>query len=168
MKNKFFIKTVCSSIAIGLSVAWLFLSGCKPERLSHELPESPKTDGIRILENIVYHTIDKNNDNKYEGLTAEIRVKILKEGFYTIEGVLEKNSKVIANQPVFEYSMNTSQIAGDKPGIHTVVLAFSGEQILRSKKDGPYNLTVVVIDQLSFAVRRFATPAYDSDSFGEY
>ena len=168
MKNIYFIKTVCSFFAISLSVAMLFCSGCKSVGLSPELPESPKIDGIRILEKVVYHKIDKNNDNKYEGLSAEIRIQIIKEGFYTITGVLEKDSKVIANQPAFEYSMKTSQIVGNKPGIHRVILVFSGEEILRSKKNGPYKVTVVALDQHSFAMRRFATPAYDSDSFGEY
>ncbi len=166
MKNRYANKLIC--LLISLSVAVLFLSGCKSERISHALPESPKTDRIVILEHIVYHAIDSNNDGKYEALSAELKVQIIKKGFYIITGVLEKDDKLIASQPCFECSMPTEETVGDAPGIHLVKLVFSGEEILRSGENGPYELEVVALDQLSFAVRRFTTPVYENDLFGEY
>jgi len=166
MKNRH--ANILIFLLIILSAAVLFFSECKSEEISHALPESPKIDGIMILEHIGYHTIDSDNDGKYEALSAELKVRITKKGFYSITGRLEKNGKTIANQPWFECSIPTEQIVGDAPGLHTVELAFSGEQILRSGESGPYELEVVAIDQPSFAVRRFTTPVFERNTFGEY
>ena len=81
---------------------------------------------------------DTDNDGLYNSLTAEIFLDVREEMFFTFEGSLYADAKLIAK-------VYRSVSLGN--GMNTVALAFEGKKIQQSEFDGPYTLSVVVYDQ---------------------
>lgn len=121
---------------------------------------------LRITDSYSFAPVDDDGNGIFDALVAKIDVEVLTPGFYTVTGMLMKNGKTISDQPAFEHAQPTQVFIGDELGIHTATLVFSGEQIFRSGKNGPYELEVVAIGS-DFDAKIVTTPAYDHTLFGE-
>ncbi|MCI5148065.1 MAG: hypothetical protein D3916_01425 [Candidatus Electrothrix sp. MAN1_4] len=121
---------------------------------------------LRITDSYSFAPVDDDGNGIFDALVAKIDVEVLTPGFYTVTGMLMKNGKTISDQPAFEHAQPTQVFIGDALGIHTATLVFSGEQIFRSGKNGPYELEVVAIGS-DFDAKIVTTPAYDHTLFGE-
>ena len=122
---------------------------------------------IHITDTVLFNTVDTNGDGIYDALIADVNVEVLTEGFYTVSGVLKKDGETVSNQPAYEHQQSTQVIIGDQLGMHTATLRFSGEEIFRSKENGPYELMVSTLSNETVEKKTVATPAYDYTDFGE-
>lgn len=121
---------------------------------------------VKIGKVTQYRPSGKETHEIFDVLTVSVEVDIRTAGFYTVTGLLTQDGEIVSNQPSFEYTMPVRVTIGDQPGIHPVVLSFSGEQILRSGKDGPYELVITVMGS-AFDQKTITTPAYRHTLFGE-
>jgi len=149
------------------------LTGCS-ERAP--VPVSPGSDpsgsialaqSIRFTGEVAYQTVDANLDGYYEGLVAQVAVELVDGGEFLILGVLEKEGLPVASRPAYESVLSSEARISAGSGITTVAIAFSGEQILQSGQDGPYDLILDAIGDKSHANTAIQTPAYDHTRFAE-
>lgn len=122
---------------------------------------------IRFTGEVVFQTVDANLDGFYERLVAEVEVELLAGGEFTILGTLEIEGRHIANRPAYESMLFSDAHISAAPGITTAVIAFSGEQILQSGEDGPFDLILHAIGEESHANLTIQTPAFDHIQFAE-
>ena len=129
--------------------------------------ERSKESDIKFTGNVTYRTVDKNGDGIAEQLAADVEVEILTAGEYTVVGRLKKGGQMIANRPNFDSMLFSKAPLNGAPGLHSVSLTFSGEQIFQSGTDGPYDLALVAVGASSHAKVTVPTPAYSHTQFGE-
>ena len=72
--------------------------------------------------------LQQDGDGLFEAAVAQVQVQVLVAGDYSLVGVLEKDGRAVSHRPSWES-------AGES-------LAFSGEEIFLSGKDGPYHLVL--------------------------
>ncbi|MDL2269383.1 hypothetical protein LJC71_06330 [Desulfosarcina sp. OttesenSCG-928-A07] len=125
---------------------------------------------MRIMDEIVFAPVDEDGDGLFDALIVRVDVEILYAGFYSITGVLRKNGEIVADKPVFDGPAVPDGGAADPygPGIHTLSICFSGDQILRSGENGPYDLEITAFDPALAGQKTVVTPVYDHLSFGEF
>jgi hypothetical protein len=115
-----------------------------------------------------FSTVDENDDGLAEAVIAEVEVEILTAGKYSFLGSLKKNGRNIANIPFFESANFSNAHLNEDPGLYTIFLRFSGEQIFRTSENGPYQLELFAFGENSDAVAPPAfTEAYDYRQFSE-
>ncbi|AZZ94120.1 hypothetical protein EUZ85_26735 [Hahella sp. KA22] len=123
---------------------------------------------LSIPGDVDYVTPDSNSDGAYEALIANVRVDVNRAGVYLVMATLNKDGEVVANMPEFESMKFTQDTLGNAPGTYTAELKFSGEQILRAGKNGPYDVKVIAFAEGSTPVQAMLpTPAYAYTQFGE-
>ncbi|RKZ44344.1 MAG: hypothetical protein DRR16_26960 [Candidatus Parabeggiatoa sp. nov. 3] len=136
-------------------------------RVSQKHTENAAMDiqGIQFTGNVSFNLLDEDNDNLIEAVDADVEVKILKAGNYSIDGILRKNGQLIADQPAFNRAILSQATITESPGIYTISLRFSGEQIFQSGQNGPYELVLYTVSNATTLT--VPTPAYDHTYFGE-
>ena len=120
---------------------------------------------IRFTGNNTVRKVDDNGDGFAERLVADVEVEILTTGSYSIRGILKKDKQIIATTPTFSSGLWSGVIFNETPGIYTVSLSFSGEQIFRTGENGPYNLKLWTTNGEKLEI---VTPAYDHTQFSEF
>jgi hypothetical protein len=116
-----------------------------------------------------YSLLDNNGDGLVDQMAVDLEVDVADAGPFVLTGRLERDGNVVAIEPVFQSSTLTSAHLAAVPGLNTVRLEFSGERILRSGLDGPYDLKVqlVGLGPGNHATAVLQTPAFDPTQFGE-
>jgi hypothetical protein len=126
-------------------------------------------NNIKFTGNTTFNTVDDNGDGLAEAIIAVVEVEILVGGEYSFIGSLKKNGQNIANRPFFESAGFSNATLNEAPGFYTISLGFSGEQIYRSGKNGPYELELFAVGANGFfaiAPPTFTKP-YDYRKFSE-
>ena len=80
---------------------------------------------------------DTTGDGAFDALTITLALDIRKPGRYLIQGIVERSGRTIAQ-------VGESQDLA--LGTHRVVLQIPGSRLRRSRLDGPYALTVTIVD----------------------
>lgn len=122
---------------------------------------------IRFTGEVEFHPVDVNADGYYEGLEAVVELEIFKSGEYLILGTLEKGGRQIANRPAYESMLFSDANISAERGITSAPISFSGEQILLSGEDGPFELILHAIGDPGHASTTFQTPAFNHTQFAE-
>lgn len=130
-------------------------------------PSTPATTDIAFTGNATYDLLDDNLDGIAEALTVDVEVRLNTSGQYLILGTLEKGGQPIADLPVWEAVQPVSTTFDGIAGTYTVALQFSGEQILRSGEDGPYDLVLSAIGTNGSTSASLATPNHAHTIFAE-
>lgn len=123
---------------------------------------------IRFPNDITFRAVDEDSNGFAEALIADIPVELLTAGTYGFTGSLQKEGQAIAIAPAFSDTRLSSTTISEKPGIYTVPLKFSGEQIFQTGENGPYELKLMVGNQNGGTIVPSAfTEPYDYRQFGE-
>lgn len=132
-----------------------------------EVGPTPIEQTIRFTGEVEYVPVDANADGYYDTLEAHVEVEILQSGNFLVLGTLEKEGRHIANRPAYESMLFSSANISAQRGITTAAISFSGEQILLSGEDGPYELTLYAIGDPGHSSITVHTPAFDHTRFAE-
>jgi hypothetical protein len=151
----------------------LSLAGCSKEvplEATETLAQggmTPVAETVNFTGEVEYHPVDANADGYYERLEAVVKLEILKSGEYLILGTLEKDGKQIANRPAYESMLFSNANISAETGIATAAISFSGEQILLSGEDGPFDLVLHAIGDSGLTSITVQTPKFDHAQFAE-
>ncbi|NND64869.1 MAG: hypothetical protein HKM24_02790, partial [Gammaproteobacteria bacterium] len=114
-----------------------------------------------------FSTKDRDKDGLIEVLQARVPIRITENVPVVAIGVLKKNGEIIASRPNWNSSaLSQVQLSGDRIK-QTIKLDFSGEEIYRGKKNGPFDLEIYVTAGDSTTSNSFATRSYKFERFGE-
>lgn len=119
--------------------------------------------------NVAYSLLDVNADGIAEALVANVEVDILVAGTYFVDGYLMKGGTLVSDGPSWNTMRpNIGMEVSGNPGLHTIQLQFSGEEIFQSGLDGPYELDLTLSSAQTLENQiQSITPAYMSSQFGE-
>jgi predicted outer membrane repeat protein len=118
---------------------------------------------------ISWRLIDADGDGLADQLAADVEVELPEPGALALSGELERDGVLVANSPAFKTQTLTTALIDGVAGVNTVTLQFSGEQILRSGLNGPYDLNLVLksAGPWNHDTAVLSTPAFDRTQFGE-
>lgn len=128
-------------------------------------------NGAVFTGNYNTYGIDSNGDGIYNLLGADIEVNVIEAGDYSIVGVLRSSTGAV----ITSRSSDDSTIflgyflSASGPGLNTISLTFSGEDIYNSGADGVYTIELAILDENGLVIdrRTFKTSAYNHTEFGE-
>ncbi|GAA0356810.1 hypothetical protein GCM10009092_21310 [Bowmanella denitrificans] len=133
------------------------------------LVSAPEPEAMAVVAEAQFESIDDDANGVYEQLQARVMVDFPSGGFYFIQATLHKGGLLIANQSQFDDSRPVSlffDVAG--AGLHEVSLRFSGQQILDSGVDGPYEVRLQGVGPAGANLEVTAmSSALDHTTFGE-
>lgn len=133
------------------------------------LATKPEPELMAAVTDAEFEPIDADSNGVYEQLQARVMVDFPSGGFYFIQASLHKGELLVANQSRFDDSIPVSlffDVAG--AGLHEVSLRFSGQQILDSGIDGPYEVRLQAVGPAGASVEVTAmSPSLDHTTFGE-
>ena len=97
---------------------------------------------------------DRDNDNIYDGLTAQLNIKTACVGHYALSATLESAAgKLLSSSPIFEYtspiqdpSLSFTAAISDTP--RNIQVTFSGEDIRRAGASGVYSVKLMNMGQI--------------------
>jgi hypothetical protein len=147
--------------------------GC--ERRSE--PSSSKDDvttvvdpGARFTKNHAEAGVDTDGDGKYNFLSVEAEIEVVKSGNYGIYGSLMFNGREITSRPGFRSAAPSYFYLSSDSGTKTISLSFSGEDIYESRKSGKYIVELRLIDESGVRVDRalFETSNFNYTEFREF
>lgn len=90
------------------------------------------------------YTVDSDNNDFYNTLEIHTKITVKTPGYYFIIGWLYSAD----GELVTDYNLSQELTAGD----NEIILAFRGDYIFRSKKDGPYSLSANVSPGKDYSV----------------
>jgi hypothetical protein len=122
-----------------------------------------------VVNNAIFEPVDDDGDARFDKLKVTLPIAFAAAGFYNITALLQKNGSSVANRPANNDAREVAQLFNAPfAGTHDIELAFSGQQIFASKENGPYELSVSLVDSAANNVAVTATsPAYQYIDFGE-
>lgn len=108
--------------------------------------------------------IDTNNDGLSEYLNVYVGLSVARAGNYSVSGDLSFQDQIVAR---------ASNLVALGPGLHSVILQFSGNDIRTAQRSGPYTLRNVQVVDTQYGsipsqtlVNAWTTPAYNWQDFG--
>ncbi len=129
---------------------------------------TPAGGAVRFSGPASFSAQDLDSDGMAEGLLAELELEILEPGQYQVFGFLSVDDVLIASRPDFKSMHFSSQsLSALEPGKHSVRIRFSGEQILRSALDGPYQFHGYALGEKGSDLISLSSPAVLHTEFGE-
>jgi hypothetical protein len=129
---------------------------------------APGDGNLRFTGKADFELQDADSDGLFEALIVEPQFVTSAEDRFLIDGRLMKDSVVISNRPAWRCEVSTFDNLKVPPGSHTARLWFSGEEIYRSGKDGPYQVGAYAISGVGVEdTTGINTPAYSHAVFGE-
>ncbi len=115
--------------------------------------------------------IDSDGDGIYNLLGADIEINVLEAGDYSIVGTLKsKTGKVITSRGSNHSTIPLGYfLSASAPGLNTVSLTFSGEDIYNSGIDGVYTIELAILDENGLVIdsETVSTSSYSHTEFGE-
>ncbi|SEH65124.1 hypothetical protein SAMN05660691_00643 [Rheinheimera pacifica] len=133
------------------------------------LADTPQQATMSVQAEAVFEPLDQDSNDMFEQLQVRLSLDFPGAGFYFIQASLTKDGSLVANRTSDNDSRPVS-LFFDAPtaGSHEISLRFSGQQILESGVDGPYELNLQAVGPggLHFAVSA-VSPILDHRLFGE-
>lgn len=114
--------------------------------------------------------VDSDEDGKYNFLSVEAEIEVVKSGNYGIYGFLMFDGKEITSRPFARSEVLSYSYLSSGPAIQTITLDFSGEDIYESGKSGHYTIDLKLIDDESgdcIDTVSFETTNFSYTEFGE-
>lgn len=134
-------------------------------------PAMPRSQGnappFTFTGTVVFAPPETGAGGPHAALVADVQVRLTTAGRYSVLGTLQKEGAIIASRPRFESAHQSRAELEGRPGTYTISMRFSGEQIYRSGKSGPYELVLYAVGEASHATSRITTPPYRHTHFGE-
>jgi hypothetical protein len=103
-------------------------------------------------------------------LGADVGVQIVTEGIYTVIGSIEKDGSFITARALYTEPANWREYIGPAAAEYQVNPLFTGEEIFNRMIDGPFNMSLHIIDTSGAIIdsATFTTNNYSYTDFGEY
>jgi len=129
-----------------------------------------QTDGARFTGSFSEMLTDPEGDGIYNQLGADIGVEITIPGIYRVIGILQKGDKFITSRSYYTEPAIWSETFGPQVGNYEVHPLFSGEEIFGVGQNGPYEMSLIILDTVGtvVAVDTFSSAPYDFSNFGEF
>ncbi len=132
------------------------------------MPAMPAGRSIQFTGDVTFSTTKSSIEGIHSNVVAEIGVEILLPGQYLIHGELVADGQPVARRSWWSASMPSTALAAGPPGVTKVKLKFSGQEILESGVDGPWEMVALAAVRPDEVERVSAeTPAWEHQSFGE-
>jgi len=130
----------------------------------------PQVEGAAFTGNYSFYGIDSDGDGIYNSLAIDAEVNISIAGDYYVTGSLESSDTLITDSR-FYYSTIPNvhcALSVSEPGLETITLTLSGEDIYRSGIDGIYTADLFIGRNGSVVdYQSFDSPFYNHNEFGE-
>lgn len=112
---------------------------------------------------------DPNKDKKYDFISTQAEIKITKEGEYDIYGSVFFKGVEVTSRPFARSAARSHYYLSAKPGVETITLNFSGQDIYEERKNGKYTVEMIMIDASGDYIDRilFETPHFKYTDFRE-
>ncbi len=120
---------------------------------------------IRFTGNVKFDTRSWDEDEHVNQLVAVAEIEVLVSGEHTLLGGLFHEDEPVATRTFWRAVKPPGTTVSGGPGEYRVRFRFSGEEIYKSGKDGPWELRVRLAD--SDTELRTETPEFDHEDFGE-
>ncbi|OGU61697.1 MAG: hypothetical protein A3K31_15280 [Ignavibacteria bacterium RIFOXYA12_FULL_35_25] len=129
-----------------------------------------QTDGARFTGSYSELPIDSDGDGIFNQLGATVGVEITIPGMYRVTGVLQKGDTLITSRSAFTDPSIWSETFGPQMGNYEVNPVFSGEEIFNITQNGPYEMSLIIMDSTGViaAADTFSSAPYDFSNFGEF
>ncbi len=133
-----------------------------------QMPRMPAGRALKFTGDVTFSTADSSISGIYSNVVAEVGVEILIPGQYLVHGELLSGGVPVARRAYWSASMPSTALVVGPPGPTSIQLKLSGQEILESAIDGPYDfIAMVAVRPDEVEVVNARTPAYKYQSFGE-
>jgi hypothetical protein len=130
-------------------------------------PESQ--NGANFTGNYSEQGEDPDADGIYDFLEIEADVNVSITGNYSIFGLLKSGETLITSRSGIDPTSFSAYYLSAEPGIKTVTLSFSGEDIYNKGIEGSYTIYLLLLDENGVVIdsRTFDTSLYSPWQFGQ-
>jgi hypothetical protein len=127
--------------------------------------------GAGFTGNYAVYGVDDDGDGIYDSLAIDVEINATAAGDYAVVGSLRSGDVELTSRRSYDSAVASPgyPLSVSEPGLRTVTLSFSGEDIYQTGIDGIYTADLAIVDDGGSVVdsRSFDSTVQDHSDFGE-